>query len=49
MSKKLQLFSVLMIASVLTSLIPQSSADEGIDTIFTDGRLVGINLESDQT
>ena len=38
-----------MIASVLTSLIPQSSADEGIDTIFTDGRLVGINIESDQT
>ena len=49
MRKKLQLFSVLIIASVLTSLIPQSSADEGIDTIFTDGRLVGINLESDQT
>ena len=38
-----------MIASVLTSLIPQSSADEGFDTIFTDGRIVGINIESDQT
>ena len=49
MSKLTHFFSLLVVTSIVASSLPITSADITVESIYDDGRLTAIYIESDQT